>query len=90
MLFLVTFAGSLPVRVIGSDAVDAVAGALQELDSLRDVIALYRDTRPDMADAVRRAAPPASDPNPWPAADAIRAIVADWMTAHPEIAAVRA
>ena len=90
MLYTVSFFGA-PVSVIGPDDVDAVAGALQALGGLRDVIALYRDTRPEMADVVLRAAPPASDPNPWPDAAAIRTIVADWWKGHTaEITVVRA
>lgn len=83
--FLVTFPDSPAVPVIGTDEVDAVAGALQSLDSLRDVIALCADTVPEMAAVCERAAPRASAAQPWPEAAAIRAVVAWWMGRHPEI-----
>lgn len=86
--FLVTIAPGTPaISVIGTDEVDAVAGALQDLDSLRDVIALCADTVPEMAAVCERAAPRASAAQPWPEAAAIRAVVAWWMAQHPEIAA---
>lgn len=83
--FLVTFPDSPAVPVIGTDEVDAVAGALQSLDSLRDVIALCADTVPEMAAVCERAAPRASAAQPWPEAAAIRAVVAWWVAQHPEI-----
>lgn len=84
--FLVTFPDSPAVPVIGTDEVDAVAGALQSLDSLRDVIALCADTVPEMAAVCERAAPRASAAQPWPEAAAVRAVVGWWFAQHPEIA----
>lgn len=86
--------------VRGIDPLDAVAGMLQATGTLRDVIEAIsveaeteRDggmTDPAMVETCRRAAPRASDPDPWPAADAIRAVVAVWWARHPEIVAVLA
>lgn len=85
--YLVTISPGTPaIPVIGTDETDAIAGALQSLDSLRDVIALCADTVPEMAAVCERAAPRASAAQPWPEAAAIRAVVAWWMGRHPEIA----
>ncbi len=88
--FVVTVDSAPAIPVIGTDPLDAVCGALQELDSLRDVIALVEQTMPEMAETCRRAAPRASDPQPWPEAAAVRAVVARWWIGHPEIVAVLA
>jgi hypothetical protein len=88
--YTVTFPRSPGVPVIGTDEVDAIAGALQSTGSLRDVIALAADTVPEMADVCRRAAPRAPDPQPGPEAAAVRAVVAWWHAQHPEIVVVEA
>ena len=85
-------------HVIGSDPLDAVAGMLQATGARRDIseaISVEAETErdggmtdPAMVETCRRAAPRASDPDPWPAADAIRAVVAVWWARHPEIVAV--
>ena len=87
-------------HVIGSDPLDAVAGMLQATGTLRDVIeAISVDAEteeaggqrdPAMVETCRRAAPPASDPLPWPDAAAIRLVTVRWWGAHPEIVAVEA
>ena len=81
---------NVSIPVIGTDEIDAIAGALQSVDSLRDVIALAADTVPEMADVCRRAAPRASDPQPWPEAAAVREVVSWWHAQHPEIVVVEA
>jgi len=86
--------------VIGSDPLDAVAGMLQATGTLRDVIeaiSVEAETEidggqrdPAMVETCRRAAPRASDPQPWPEAAAVRTVVERWWIGHPEIVAVLA
>ncbi len=78
---------NVSIPVIGTDPVDAVAGALQSVDSLRDVIALAADTVPEMAEVCRRAGPPAPAS---PEAAAVCRVVAWWWAKHGEIVVTEA